>query len=360
MFTGSYNQILTYVPRANQDIETTGNVYMVTPSFLDKTTRQFLGDTQSINKLLFSDRLKSFSKIELINGNGSYLANRGLYLIDSSLMCVYCWNRCPVDTKPLNCKETNYEHKLDCCMNVMYDLSFHTTTFRMHATRMCSISWLPNEHNVSSAGFMAFPANVIDVLLKNAFLKDDDDSYVKFICFHCGYVLKPRDLTLVRNGAECEYEKFCEEYTNIINNDDNDDHRITNMLLALQGSKANTQFYKLNSLTYTAIHLLCKFECSFSRARLLYFHQVKRNEDLRDSELKEMLRLYSLRLLDIDSNRKESTIEIDTNCLLCCINKRNVLLLPCKHLICCFECSLKLIKCGMCRTLISDRVNVYY
>lgn len=49
----------------------------------------------------------------------------------------------------------------------------------------------------------------------------------------------------------------------------------------------------------------------------------------------------------------------DPLCCVCKINYSNVLFMNCRHLICCFECSVLLSKCPLCRAAINYKIPVF-
>jgi len=58
--------------------------------------------------------------------------------------------------------------------------------------------------------------------------------------------------------------------------------------------------------------------------------------------------------------KKQKEDEDDANnCVICLSCKKNVLLLPCKHLCICTSCSPKATDCPLCRTKIENRTTVF-
>ena len=47
-------------------------------------------------------------------------------------------------------------------------------------------------------------------------------------------------------------------------------------------------------------------------------------------------------------------------CSVCCKNCRNVVFLPCSHMMTCLECSLESEYCPICRQTIEDRRKVFF
>ena len=65
---------------------------------------------------------------------------------------------------------------------------------------------------------------------------------------------------------------------------------------------------------------------------------------------------------DMQRTREEARVasaksEVDkVTCVVCFSAERNVLLLPCKHLVLCSACASKVSACPMCRTAVQDTV----
>ena len=84
------------------------------------------------------------------------------------------------------------------------------------------------------------------------------------------------------------------------------------------------------------------------------------DEQLCSLEDSFMLRLVTVR--DMQREREEARIasarsESDkVTCVVCLSAERNVLLLPCKHLVLCAACASKVSVCPVCRTAVQDTV----
>ena len=84
------------------------------------------------------------------------------------------------------------------------------------------------------------------------------------------------------------------------------------------------------------------------------------DEQLRSLEDSFMLRLVTVR--DMQREREEARIasarsESDkVTCVVCLSAERNVLLLPCKHLVLCSACAAKVSVCPLCRSVVQDTV----
>ena len=61
---------------------------------------------------------------------------------------------------------------------------------------------------------------------------------------------------------------------------------------------------------------------------------------------------------DGQANDDAAEYELE-ECVVCMVNKKTVLLLPCKHVSVCKQCSWKLTECPSCRKPIEDRVRVF-
>lgn len=64
----------------------------------------------------------------------------------------------------------------------------------------------------------------------------------------------------------------------------------------------------------------------------------------------EFLQMYS----DGDEEEKENSL-----CKICMTNELSILFLPCKHLVCCKNCSVTLNHCCICRRVITGYLRVY-
>ena len=50
--------------------------------------------------------------------------------------------------------------------------------------------------------------------------------------------------------------------------------------------------------------------------------------------------------------------DLEDECLICCDSKRDLLFMPCRHLVCCSECGSRMKKCLVCRELIVSKIKV--
>lgn len=84
------------------------------------------------------------------------------------------------------------------------------------------------------------------------------------------------------------------------------------------------------------------------------------DEQLRFLEDSLMTRLVTVR--DMQRAREEArsaSAKTETDkmtCIVCLSAERNMLLLPCKHLVLCSGCAAKVSTCPMCRTVVQDTV----
>jgi hypothetical protein len=62
-----------------------------------------------------------------------------------------------------------------------------------------------------------------------------------------------------------------------------------------------------------------------------------------------------------EEETKKIKQDIDENacCVVCLENKKNMLLLPCKHVCSCDKCSVQLTDCPLCRTKIVEKTLVF-
>ena len=73
-----------------------------------------------------------------------------------------------------------------------------------------------------------------------------------------------------------------------------------------------------------------------------------------------MTRLETVR--DMQRMREEARVanaknEVDkVTCVVCLSAERNMLLLPCKHLVLCSGCAAKVSACPLCRSIVQDTV----
>ncbi len=84
------------------------------------------------------------------------------------------------------------------------------------------------------------------------------------------------------------------------------------------------------------------------------------DEQLRSLEDSLLTRLVIVR--DMQRAREEARAasaksEVDkVTCIVCLSAERNVLLLPCKHLVLCSACAAKVSVCPLCRSVVQDTV----
>ena len=84
-----------------------------------------------------------------------------------------------------------------------------------------------------------------------------------------------------------------------------------------------------------------------------YFYSVKKKSNiiiLSDDDIGEE-QVHDL------SKIKIYTDEDHDNCVICMEVKKDIVFIPCGHFYTCNGCSLKITKCPICRTVISDRIN---
>jgi hypothetical protein len=71
---------------------------------------------------------------------------------------------------------------------------------------------------------------------------------------------------------------------------------------------------------------------------------------------------------EVAAQESEAMVMVDdqsVECVICLTNKKNILLLPCKHLCLCSECannqepSQRIAECPLCRKIITDKVSVF-
>ncbi|KAK7582126.1 hypothetical protein V9T40_013571 [Parthenolecanium corni] len=55
----------------------------------------------------------------------------------------------------------------------------------------------------------------------------------------------------------------------------------------------------------------------------------------------------------------KSTKESSMSCKICFVEERNVMFVPCRHIIACENCAANLAKCGVCRCKIEDTIRVF-
>jgi predicted RNA-binding protein with RPS1 domain len=51
---------------------------------------------------------------------------------------------------------------------------------------------------------------------------------------------------------------------------------------------------------------------------------------------------------------------VNIHCCICFVKRRKTLLMPCKHLALCKECSRKISECPMCRSRVEGKIEVYF
>lgn len=66
--------------------------------------------------------------------------------------------------------------------------------------------------------------------------------------------------------------------------------------------------------------------------------------------LADIVRLY----------QKEEEIINESLCIICVENKRNTLLIPCKHVVLCADCSKLVDKCPICKEIVESKIDKIY
>jgi Zinc finger, C3HC4 type (RING finger) len=56
---------------------------------------------------------------------------------------------------------------------------------------------------------------------------------------------------------------------------------------------------------------------------------------------------------------KDSGLDERLECCICFETKREIVFLPCRHMVCCNKCSTTVQECPMCRVTIADKFSVY-
>ena len=71
--------------------------------------------------------------------------------------------------------------------------------------------------------------------------------------------------------------------------------------------------------------------------------------------IRESLRI-SQTLIENELEAREAR---QKQCVICLDTQRTVLLMPCKHLVCCDGCAMKVNRCPICRTHIYHRITIF-
>jgi len=75
-------------------------------------------------------------------------------------------------------------------------------------------------------------------------------------------------------------------------------------------------------------------------------------------ELREKLDKLSISLSKTIDQKHDSLVE-NLLCKICMEKEKNVLLLPCRHFICCSECVSSIATCPLCRAKITQKENAF-
>lgn len=75
---------------------------------------------------------------------------------------------------------------------------------------------------------------------------------------------------------------------------------------------------------------------------------------LGDEQLKALRHDLQVKLATVESALAERR-----RCIVCCERDRSVVLMPCKHMLMCSECSEKVKECPACRIVIQDRIRPF-
>ena len=92
----------------------------------------------------------------------------------------------------------------------------------------------------------------------------------------------------------------------------------------------------------------------------LHHHKSIQQLELLEETLQTSLR-FVIEQKEILSRKKIQEEEEKRSCVICQVEEKSVLLMPCRHLCVCKECSKRkeLIKCPLCRIHIEDKIHVY-
>ena len=56
----------------------------------------------------------------------------------------------------------------------------------------------------------------------------------------------------------------------------------------------------------------------------------------------------------------EQEAELSAACVVCCTERKEVVMLPCRHFCTCSRCSAALVTCPMCRAAVQSCLTVYH
>ena len=80
---------------------------------------------------------------------------------------------------------------------------------------------------------------------------------------------------------------------------------------------------------------------------------VKENKDIVRDNNKEKDQYVN------NDSGKENNVKENNQCIVCCDQAKDCVLMPCAHLALCFECSSKVDQCPLCRGAISNRIKIF-
>jgi hypothetical protein len=160
--------------------------------------------------------------------------------------------------------------------------------------------------------------------------------------------------------------KFATKYINYINCNYNYQDDI--ILKEQYYQKINTH---IQSLEQRIIQLSNTKYTIYSHNKLVNNHrkELQNITDFCENELQEIKELHDIELHRIKNYNerklqniyKEITNDVDSNynCLICFVNKRDIIIYPCNHICSCEKCSSLLHKCPICRIKITAKIKVF-
>lgn len=117
--------------------------------------------------------------------------------------------------------------------------------------------------------------------------------------------------------------------------------------------EANTQFPKDIRVDGRRFKVRAS-DINLIQTRGKYFYSVKKKDKITIIDDNEDIDVH----LSLDLSKiKIHTDEEITDCVICMENVKEIIFSPCGHFYSCINCSSKVTKCPMCRTVIVNRIN---
>lgn len=171
-------------------------------------------------------------------------------------------------------------------------------------------------------------------------------------CFNCEHEFN-KELSFWKNIKNHRSSKYKCAYAENINNN------LSPTTIITKNFKIDTVkiVRKIKSGTITK---LTKYGLPLSHIlQIIINNQINNNSKSITELLKDVYKIQDERIRKSTNNALSVDIDNKKCCIICLENERNIVFMPCKHLMCCYECSVNFTKCPTCREKIKKIINIY-